>query len=115
MDLAGGWHAIRRACVGLAEQHMNGFHSQWRDTILPPVIVALRPLLVDYVPHYGRVSMRIFGIHSTGGHSVPYYGLEVITTSKSRDYKPGLGYGGGVIGNCHSTYNHVAEGVYEIY
>jgi hypothetical protein len=60
--------------------------------------------------------MKIFGGHSTGGHSTPYFGLEVLTTSKSTAYRPGVGYwNGGVIGNYHSTYNEVAEGIYEIY
>jgi hypothetical protein len=116
VKLAGGWDAIRRACVTLAEQNTNGFRSYWHDTnSLPPTIVVLNPLLVDYDPHYGRVSMRIFGIHSTGGHSTPYFGLEVLTTSKSENYKPGVGYEGGVIGNYHSAYNQVADGIYEIY
>jgi len=115
MELAGGWDAVRRACADLAEQHTNGFHSQWRDTNLPPTILALKPLLVEYAPEYGRVSMRIFGIHSTGGHSVPYFGLEVVTASGSTDYRPDVGYGGGVIGNHHSAYDQVAEGIYEIY
>jgi len=115
VELAGGWDAIRRACADLAEQHTNGFHSRWRDTNLPPAILALKPLLVEYAPQYGRVSMRIFGIHSTGGHSVPYFGLEVVTASMSNDYRPGVGYGGGAIGNYHSTYDQVVEGVYEIY
>ena len=115
VELAGGWDAIRRACADLAEQHTDGFHSQWRDTNLPPAVLALKPLLVDYAPQYGRVSMRVFGIHSTGGHSVPYFGLEVVTASKASDYRPGVGYGGGVIGNYHSACDQVAEGIYEVY
>ena len=106
--------AIRRDCIALAEQNPNGFHSHWGDTSLPPAILALRPRTVEYHPHYGRVSMRVFGVHSTGGHSTPYLGLEVVT-DKRTDYKPGEGYGGGVIGNRHTTFREVAEGVYEIY
>jgi len=111
---AGGWDVIRRDCMALAEQHTNGFYSHGSDTNLPPAILALKPRTVEYSPHYGRVSMRIFGAHSTGGHSTPYFGLEVVT-SKSDGYKPGEGYGGGVIGNRHTTFTEVAEGVYEVY
>ena len=116
VQTAGGWDAITRDCVWLAEQHTNGFYTHWHDTnFLPPAIVALSPLSVEYSPTYGRVSMRIFGIHSTGGHSTPYFGLEVLTSGKVEEYKPGVGYGGGVIGNFHSTCRQVAEGIYEIY
>jgi len=114
VEAAGGWDAIRRDCMILAEQHTNGFYSHWNDTNLPPAILALKPRTVEYHPHYGRVSMRIFGNHSTGGHSSPYFGLEVVT-EKRDGYKPGEGYGGGVIGNRHTTNTQVADGIYEIY
>jgi hypothetical protein len=109
VQLAGGWDVIRRGCIVLAEQNTNGFYSNWHDPNLPPAIVALRPIFVQYEPTPGRVSMRIFGIHST-----PYFGLEVVTR-KAESYKPGEGYGIGVIGNYHSTFREVAEGIYEIY
>ena len=116
VQAAGGWDAIRRDCVWLAEQYTNGFYSHWGETnALPPAILALKPRTVEYSPADGRVSMRIFGIHSTGGHSTPYFGLEVVTSGKTEGYKPGVGYGGGVIGNFHSTYRQVVEGIYEIY
>lgn len=113
----GGWDAIRRGCVNLAEQHSDGFSSQWHETNgLPAAIVALKPLMVKYDPAYGCVRIRIFGIHATGGHSTPYFGLEVDTSAKGLERKHGTGYdNGGVIGNYHSTYNQVAEGIYEIY
>jgi hypothetical protein len=116
VQMAGGWDAIRRACVGLAEQNTNGFHSHWHDTNLPPAIGALRPLMVQYSSQHGCVSMRIFGIHSTGGHSTPYFGLEVDTSTNGIGYKHGSGYdNGGVIGNYHSVAVQVADGIYEIY
>ena len=116
MQLAGGWAAIRRDCIVLAKQNTNGFYSHWHDTNLPPAIVALRPLLVQYSPQYGCVRMRIFGIHSTGGHSTPYFGLEVDTSTDTIGYKHGSGYdNGGVIGNHHSVAEQIADGIYEIY
>jgi hypothetical protein len=114
---AGGWDAIRRGCVSLAEQNTNGFYSHWQDTDgLPTAIAALKPLLIEYQPQYGCVRIGIFGIHSTGGHSTPDFGLEVDTSTNSVGYNHGTGYdGGGVIGNHHSTCNQVAEGIYEVY
>src|SRR5689334_17872786 len=64
VQLAGGWDAIRRDCVALAEQNTNGFYSHWHDTNLPPAIVALRPLTAQYSSNYGCVRIRVFGIHS---------------------------------------------------
>jgi hypothetical protein len=116
LQAAGGLDAVRRDCITLAEQHTNGFRSQWHDTNLPPAILALKPLIVEYAPQNGCVSMRIFGIYSTGGHSVPYFGLEVYTSTNNAVYKHGTGYNnGGVIGNHHSVSEQVAEGIYEIY
>jgi hypothetical protein len=117
VQFAGGWDAIRRGCVSLAEQNTNGFYSHWQDTNgLPAAIVALKPLMVEYQPQYGCVRVTIFGIQSTGGHSTPYFGLEVDTSTNSVGYNHGTGYdGGGVVGNHHSTCNQVAEGIYEVY
>ena len=116
VQAAGGWDAIRRDCMAFAEQNTNGFHSHWRDTNLPPAILALKPMIVQYHPDYGCVGMRIFGMHATGGHSTPYFGLEVDVSSNSVSYKHGTGYGnGGVIGNHHTVADEIAEGIYEIY
>jgi hypothetical protein len=113
---AGGWDAVRRDCISFAEQHTNGFLSHWRDTNLPPAILALWPLTVEYQPQYGCVCMRIFGAHSTPAHSTPYFGLEVETSTNSADYKHGTGYdNGNVIGNHHSVAEQIAEGIYELY
>ena len=107
VESAGGWDAIKRDCLSLAKQHTEGFHSTWRDTNLPPAIIALKPLLVQYDPAFRCINMRIFGIHSTGGHSTPFLGLEVVT-EQSPAYKPGAGY-------HHSAFREVAEGIYELY
>lgn len=114
---AGGWDAIKKDCVVFAEKNTNGFYSHWRDTNgLTPVIIALKPMIVEYYPPYGCVRIRIFGIHATGGHSTPFFGLEVDVSTNSTGHKHGTGYeNGGVIGNYHSTANQVAEGIYEIY
>jgi len=117
VQAAGGWDMVRRDCITFAEQHTNGFYSHWGGTNdLPRAIVALKPLMVQYWPQYGCVRMRIFGMHSTGGRSTPYFGLEIDTSTNSAGYMHGTGYdNGGVIGNHHSTANQVADGIYEIY
>ena len=115
---AGGWDAVRRDCISFADQHTNGFYSHWHDTNgFPAAIVALKPAIVEYAPQYGCVRIRIFGMHATGGHSTPYFGLEVDTSTNNASYKHGgEGYeNGGVIGNHHSIADQVADGIYEIY
>jgi hypothetical protein len=117
VQAAGGWDAIRRDCVTLAEQNTNGFYSHFRDTNgLPAALVALKPMMVEYAPPTGCVRIRMFGMHSTGGHSTPYFGLEVDTSTNTASYNHGAGYdNGGVIGNHHSVAEKVAEGIYELY
>jgi len=114
---AGGWDAIRRDCTSFAEQHTNGVYTSWHDTNgWPAAIVALSPIEIEYEPGYGCVSMRIFGQPRTGGHSEPYFGLEVDVSSNSVGYQHGTGYSnGGVVGNHHSVAEQVAKGIYEIY
>jgi hypothetical protein len=116
VQAAGGWDAVRHDSIVFAEQHTNGFYSHWGDTNLPPAILALKPMMVQYAPQYGCLRIRIFGMHSTGGHSRPYFGLEVDTSTNGIGYKHGSGYdNGGVIGNFHSVAAQVADGIYEIY
>jgi hypothetical protein len=117
VQAAGGWDAIRRGCASLAEQNTNGFYAMFGQTNgLPAAIVALKPLIVEYQPQFGCVRMRIFGMHSTGGHSTPYFGLEVDTSTNSGSYNHGAEFdNGGVIGNHHAVANQVAEGIYELY
>lgn len=117
VQAAGGWDAIRRACVSFAEQNTNGFYSHFRDTNgLPAAMIALKPIIVEYQPEFGCVRIRIFGMYRTGGHSTPYLGLEVDTSTNSVSYNHGAGYdNGGVIGNHHEVAEQVAEGIYELY
>jgi len=135
----GGWDAVRLGCEALVTNHPDGFY--WFPPVsnvtvypnlqsepnrsyitnldygpLPPAVEALLPLRVQYEPRTGCVSIRIFGMHRTGGRDTPYFGLEVDTSTNSVDYKHGTGYdNGGVIGNYHSVAKQVAGGIYEIY
>lgn len=114
VQAAGGWDAIRRDCVILAAQNTNGFYSHFRDANgLPTAIVALKPMTVEYVPPEGCVRIRIFGMHSTGGHSTPYFGLEIACGTNAESYRPQAH--GGVSGNHFNSYEQVAGRVYEIY
>jgi hypothetical protein len=54
-------------------------------------------------------------MHSTGGHSTPYFGLEIVCSTNAAEYPPKSGNSGDVSGNRHSTYNKVADGIFEIY
>jgi hypothetical protein len=86
--------------------------------------MALQPQQVYYVspknltrvpgePQIPIVQIKIFGMHSTGGHSTPYLGLEVVATPSKEDYTPNASRG--VRGSAHSDYRKVSEGVYEIF
>jgi hypothetical protein len=108
----------------------NGTSMQYTTNIdygpLPPAVAALHPREITYYPPQSLrqfkdrsdvpvICIRLFGIHSTGGHSQPYFGLQVVCGTNSPDYKPKSGPSGGVDGNSHSTYRKVADGVFEIY
>lgn len=92
---------------------------------LPAAVAALKPkeirfypprLLRDFKdePQVAVVRIKIFGIHSTGGHSTPYFGLEVPCGTGAERYEPRPSQGG-VSGNRHTSFRKVADGVFEIY
>ncbi len=131
IQASGGWEALRRDALSLMEQHRESFYG-WdkRDTnALPASIAALKPMGVDYYPTKflsemkdGRftdppsvrlVRIRIFGMPSTGGHPTPYFGLEIVSGTGSKDYTPRRHEA--VSGNRHMNYSRVAEDIYEIY
>jgi len=114
---AGGWDVVRRGCIDLAERHTNGFYSNWHDTnSLPAALVALHPLLVECQPQLGYLRIRVFGVHHTGGHSTPYFGLVVDISTNSPGHPPGTGNEKRSLpGSYHYTFDQVAEGIYEVY
>jgi hypothetical protein len=92
---------------------------------LPPAVAALKPREIRYyppnllresreAPQVAVVRLRIFGIHSSGGHSTPYYGLEVPCGAGADSYAPRPSQGG-VPGNRHTTFGKVADRVFEVY
>lgn len=116
---AGGWDALRRDCIALAEQYKDtGFQSRWRETNgLPQSIIILKPIVVDSFPANGLnaslVSIRVFGANSTGGHSIPYFGLMVVVGPDRERYRPDARTVAS--GNIHSSYTKVADDIYEVY
>jgi hypothetical protein len=128
VQAAGGWTALQRACDALVEQHQDtGFHWLERDDTnkVPPAIVALKPQDVSFnspsVPRGSSeeeeflvVDIKIFGRHATGGHSSPYFGLEVVSGTNAENYTPHPRILG-ASGNNADSYRKVTNRIYEIY
>lgn len=127
VQAAGGWEALRRDCITLAKTNENEIFrwARWvtNSPILPPAILALQPQEVYYVSskfHTGVpdesqipiVVIKMFGSHSTGGHSTPFFGLEVVASPSRYDYAPNAGR---VYGQWHTGYRKVSDGVYEVF
>ena len=132
---AGGWDLIRRDCTLFVSNRNEFFYwfppatnvqVTWFSNnvamhyttnenygTLPPALAALKPREMRYYPPVLKI--RLFGMHSTGGHSTPYFGLEVVCGTNIPEYRPNKGNSGGVSGNHHSTFKKIAEGIYEIY
>lgn len=101
VEAAGGWVRLQQECMGLLGDGQTGFswpRSDFASTSnLPPAIAGLKPRDVreyaapDEVP---IVRIKIFGAHSTGGRSAPYYGLWVLCKPMPADYIPKLDIGG---------------------
>lgn len=90
---------------------------------LPSAVAALRPRAIRYYPRrswseeepqVAIVRIMIFGSHSSGGHSTPYFGLEVVCSTNSKSYRPQPARGG-ASGNRYEGYRRVIDRVYEIY
>ena len=102
----------------------HGPVSPRESPALPPAIRALQPQDVYYIspklfgpqsdqPKIPLVRIKVFGMHSSGGRSTPYFGLEIVATASSEDYTPKARLAAS--GNGHVNYRKVSDGVYEIY
>ncbi|MFM2296092.1 MAG: hypothetical protein RLZZ350_2505 [Verrucomicrobiota bacterium] len=110
----------------MAQYQEDGFVSRYRDTNgLPPALAALKPWKVDYLPPkflkgqkdtppVSVVHIKVFGIHSTGGHSTPYYGLAVVPIAEVENFHPQPPHDG-ASGNHYDTYTPITNGIYEVY
>jgi hypothetical protein len=113
---AGGWDAVRQGCIELTRNN-GGVLAAWgKELKLPKAIDKLRPIWVESYPENGYVSLWILGVHSSGGHSTPYFGLEVDTSTNNVDYRRrGVQGHDGAAGTYHLRRIKVAEGIYEVY
>ena len=59
------------------------------------------------------VHIKIFGLHATGGHATPYFGLDVVSGTNGDAYKPAPSTAAS--GNCHDTYRKVTDKIYEVF
>jgi hypothetical protein len=120
----GGWKALARDCHVLAQQYKADGYFFWargHTNALPPSIAALKPMWVRFsraaskdLPGVTIVQIKVFGLHSTGGHSSPYLGLEVASGRGAERYKPKPS-GPAVPGERYTTYREVSTNFYEIY
>jgi len=124
---AGGWEVLRRDCMLLVQTNDQIYWIRWHTNgapPLPPAVAALQPKEVYFFspkllgehsdePRIPVVRIKIFGEHSTGGHSRPYFVLEVVTAPSAEGYTPKERPAAS--GNGHLNYQKVSDGVYEIF
>ena len=124
---AGGWAALQTDCDEIVE-HCRDSTFYWHrgDTnALPATLASLAPKEIRYYsptvlsefkeePQVAVVRIKVFGLHSTGGHSTPYFGLEVVSGAGAETYKPRPSRGG-VSGNHYDSYRIVTDRIYEVY
>lgn len=116
---AGGWETLKKDCIALYNKHKDEPISYWgwdETNGLPASILALKPKHVElYSAGTGKsgvpfMKIRIFGAHSTGGHSIPRYGLEVICSNSPTNQGPDPYQSDG-----YESRRKITEGVYEVY
>jgi hypothetical protein len=116
-----GWETLRKDCMTLAATNSGqGFEWFYKpDSVLPPAIAALKPMQVQFYPPQplskdeGKlkvVHIRVFGMHRTGGHDTPFYGLDVACEPEPKDYQPQSSHT--VSGNSHFNYRKIADEIY---
>lgn len=123
---AGGWTALQKECDALVEQYRDSAFVWYRGNTnaLPPTIAALKPWSVIFYsptmmrgskdePQVPVIRIKIFGLHSTGGHSTPYFGLEVVSGTGAETYSPKPKRVAS--GNRYWRYTQVTDRIYEVY
>jgi hypothetical protein len=135
VNAAGGWDMVRRDCALFVSNRTDSFYwypsatnvhfTSFSNGIavnyltnldygtLPPALAALKPREIRY--HPPAMQIRLFGMHSTGGHSTPFFSLEIVCSTNAAEYHSQNGINGGVSEKSRSTYRQVADGVFEIY
>lgn len=154
VQAAGGWDAVKRDCLSLAETNRWYYWRRQFDNPhpLPPSLSALKPIEVNCIssetfksdsgnpsdrriqesgrilnsipspevptgfnekPDVAVVRIKLFGLHSTGGHSTPFYGIEIVSGPGKEAYQPKPVHAAS--GNGHTSYREIEDGVYEVY
>jgi hypothetical protein len=124
VQATGGWERLKNDCLIFAKTNQeHGVFWIGRTTnhvALPSAIEGLKPQEIRFDPgsisandkfYYPVIHLKIFGMHSTGGHSTPYYGLDVICGKESTSHQPAP-YASG---NSHYHYRKIADSIYEVY
>ncbi len=109
---AGGWEAVRRDCLLLmaTNETFRWTRSQKNEAnILPPALAVLKPQ--EVYCDVSVVHLKIFGMHSTGGHSTPYIGVDVVVGPVGETSQPKLS----AAGHTSRHYSKLSDGVFEIY
>jgi len=121
---AGGWSSLVRDCERLGQRYKDEGSFLWARAStnrLPPGIATLKPMAVTYgrgaswgFPDVATVQIKVFGLHSTGGHSTPPLGLVVVLGQGSESYRPRPvpSYVGG---GPYCTYRELTNNVYEYF
>lgn len=124
VQTAGGWDELRNGCVRLTQTHEDdGFVWFRREPqTLPVSIASLNPQEVRFYPpqwlpkdasKLSVVHIKILGMHATGGHSTPYYGLDVICEPGTPAYAPNPAPT--ALGNSYFQYRKLAENICEVF
>jgi hypothetical protein len=130
-----GWTELRTACEVLASNSPKGlalnrgwgtdeaFYDMMQPEItnrvisVPKIVSELKPREIDLQTRRIAASeddvelsvqivrFKIFGSHSTGGHSTPYLGLEVALGPGAKIYRP----------DFRRNSRRLAPGIYEVY
>ncbi len=126
VEAVGGWSVLERACAMLVETNRSNvfiyrrWHWQYTNELDGPLRVLQPQEVRFYSPDVvsndlgvAVVRVKIFGIHSTGGNSSPYYGLEFVFGSNAHRYRPPPNGGASGIGN--RRFRLITNDVYEIF
>jgi len=127
VEASGGWTALQRACDALVQTNRDsGFQwMHYSSNALPPEIAALQPQEVWYYSpkkvrgsifetDFDVLHIKVFGIHRTGLHAYPYFGLEIVSGTNAARYTPRPSLGG-ASGNGYDSYRKITDRIYEIY
>ena len=123
VQAAGGWDKLRQDCITFANTNQNDpvYWIRWdtNHVALPPALAAINPFRIEYYStkltrtEVSALHIQIFGMHRTGGHDTPYYGLDILREPEPKDFQPQSADPRQHHSLLH--YRKIAEGIYEVY